>query len=154
MRNTELSSILVPLQQRPLLLPVNCVADVIDYTRPDSRNKQRDNQSANWHLGEIKWRNTSVPLVSFELLNKGRFAEFSATNRIVIMNRTTHYSKHPFYAIVIQGLPKPMLLNRGDVNTSTEKAGPLEKMRVMLREIPASIPNLELLEKQLVTITG
>ena len=141
-----MSSVLIPMQQRPLLLPAACIADIQNYSRPDDNYPDID-----WLLGDIHWRGQTIPLISFERMNQGRFAEFSATNRVAIMNRTTK-DKHgliPFYAIVTQGVPQPLTLMHEEIRNSAEEPGVIEKHRVILREIPASIPDLKNLELQL-----
>lgn len=140
----SLSVILLPLQQRPLLMPVSCMAEVLGYQRPES-NKA----NAEWILGNIRWRGLQIPLVSFELFNEGRFTKFSANNRIAVMHRTTSNSAMPFYGIVIQGTPKPLSLRHTELHRSNEQGGPAEKVRAILRDIPVSLPDLARLEMEL-----
>lgn len=140
----SISSILVPMQQRPLLLPTACIAEVQDYSRPEDNYSETD-----WLLGDVLWRGQKIPVVSFERMNQGRFAEFSASNRIAVMNRTTKNERLPFYGMVIQGIPQPLTLMREEVRNSAEEPGPMEKHRVMMRDIPASIPDLAILEQRL-----
>ena len=140
----EIQSLLVPMQQKPLLLPMACLAEVIDYFRPENSTDESD-----WYLGDIEWRGVLIPLVSFERFNKSRFTEFSATARIAIMNKTVDSAKHGFYGLVIQGVPQPLTLTRGDIHFSDDEPGPAEISRVMVKALPATIPDLEELESQL-----
>ena len=140
----QLSVILLPLQQRPLLLPVSCVAEVLGYQRPEE--SAIDEQ---WCLGDIRWRGLHIPLVSFELFNEGRYTKFSANNRIAVMHRTTTHNAMPFYAMVIQGTPKPLSLRHTELHRSNEQGGPAEKVRAILKDIPVSLPDLALLEMAL-----
>lgn len=142
-----ISSVLIPMQQRPLLIPSACIAGVQDYSRPEQNYPETE-----WLLGDLHWRGIKIPVVSFERLNRGRFAEFSATNRIAIMHRTGKSDGLPFYAMVVQGIPQPLTLVREEVRNSAEEKGPMEKHRVILREVPASIPDLVLLEQKVTEI--
>ncbi len=142
-----ISSVLIPMQQRPLLIPSACIAAVQDYSRPEQNYPETE-----WLLGDLLWRGIKIPVVSFERLNGGRFAEFSATNRIAIMHRTGKSDDLPFYAMVVQGIPQPLTLMREEVRNSAEEKGPMEKHRVILREVPASIPDLILLEQKVTEI--
>ncbi|WP_257264760.1 chemotaxis protein CheW [Endozoicomonas sp. ONNA2] len=139
-----ISSVLIPMQQRPLLIPSACIAGIQDYSRPEANYPETE-----WLLGDLDWRRTIIPVVSFERLNQGRFAEFSATNRIVIMHRTSNNASLPFYAMVVQGVPQPVTLVREEVRNSAEEKGPMEKYRIIMRDVPASIPDLSLVEQKL-----
>ena len=141
--NQPISAVLIPMQQRPLLVPAICVAGIRNYSRPEPSYPQTQ-----WLLGDIRWRGMKIPLISFERLNNGRFAEFSATNRITIMHRTGKNQDLPFYAIVAQGIPQPLTLMQEEVRNSAEDKGLMEKHRIILRDIPAVIPNLYLLEQK------
>ena len=140
----SISGILLPLQQRPLLMPVACIAEVLGYHRPSDSHLGVD-----WVLGFIRWRGLKLPLISFELLNKGRFTPFSANNRIVVMHRTTNGDNMPFYAMVIQGTPKPLTIKNTELKRSSEEAGPAEKGRAMLRDTPVTLPDLAQVELKL-----
>lgn len=141
----SISSVLMPMQQRPLLIPSVCIAGIQNYSRPEESYPDTE-----WLLGDLLWRGIKIPVISFERLNQGRFAEFSATNRLAILNRTSKGDNLPFYAMVVQGVPQPLTLIREEVRNSAEEKGPMEKHRVILREIPASIPDLALLEQKIV----
>lgn len=149
----KITSLLIPMQQKPLLVPAACVVEIMDYSRPISVDS-----SANWYLGDILWRGETIPLISFERLNNRRFAEFSATARLAVFNRiinlTTESPKMkntatPFYAMVVQGLPQVMKLEPQEIQTTDAEPGIAEAMRVIVHGLPSCIPNLELVEKSL-----
>ena len=139
-----LASLLIPMQQKPLLVPQACVAEVVDYRRPVPSAG-----SADWHLGNIDWREQEIPLLSFERANHRRFADFSATARIAVINKTSDSSEIPFYALVIQGLPQAIEATEEELVATEEPIGPAEIAQVSLREMPAVIPNLPLVESML-----
>ena len=139
-----IATLLIPMQQKPLLVPEACIAEIVDYRRPTPGQQQAD-----WYLGNVGWRGLEIPLISFERLNQGRFADFSATARIAIMHNTSGNPDLPFYAVVIQGLPQPVPAKETDVKSAAADSGPAEMARVLVREMPAVIPNLPLVEEQL-----
>ena len=140
----KITSLLIPMQQKPLLVPVACVVDVVDYTRPTGNDYSTD-----WYLGDILWRGETVPLVAFERLNQRRFAEFSATARLAIFNTTAENPDIPFYAVVIQGLPQTVELQPTDIQVKNAEKGTAEKMQVIVNQLPSCIPDLELIEENL-----
>lgn len=145
-KNT-MTSVLVPLQQRPLLLPAACVVEVLDYSRPEKTTRETD-----WLLGNTLWRGQEIPVISFEKLNRRQFAEFSATNRIMIVRRTTEECDIPYYGMIVQGLPQSQSLVPEDMTVSQEETGPAEKIQVLFREVPAILPDLAYVEEQLTVV--
>ena len=57
----NLTGLLVPLADRTLLLPNVAVAELIPYRAP-----QVSEGAPAWFLGQIAWRDLSLPLFSFE----------------------------------------------------------------------------------------
>ncbi len=143
-RDNTVSSLLVPLQQRPLLLPAACVVEVIDFVRPQNSFPEID-----WVLGATRWRGLDIQVVSFELLGQSQFTEFSATNRIMIVRRTTEACSEPFYGLVTQGMPKPVELHPDDLKLRETSHTPSEKMQVLFRDLPTTLPDLAFLEERL-----
>ncbi|OED44694.1 hypothetical protein ACH42_06855 [Endozoicomonas sp. (ex Bugula neritina AB1)] len=142
--NNSVSSALVPLQQRPLLLPIACIIDVLDYRRPEETDAD-----ISWFLGNTHWRSQNIPVISFERLNQRQFAEFSATNRIMIIRRTTEECSIPYYGVVIQGMPQTQTITEKDIIDSSEETGPAEKMQILFKEVPVILPDLGFIEEKL-----
>ncbi|MRI31551.1 hypothetical protein EOPP23_00910 [Endozoicomonas sp. OPT23] len=141
---STVDSLLLPMQQRPLLIPVDCLADVIDYSRPTKTNNDED-----WYLGKIDWRGQSIPLITFERANQGRFAEFSATARIAVMHSATGNEQLPFYGMVVQGVPQNISVSEENITASDDQPRPAETLRVTVREMAMAIPDLARLEQML-----
>ena len=148
MDTTTLSSLLIPMQQKPLLVPAVCVVDIIDYSRPTGKNHPED-----WYLGDIVWRGQQIPLIAFERLNQRRFAEFSASARLAVFNTMTEGSETAFYGMVIQGLPQSIELQFSDIQTAEADVGVAEKTQVIVNELPSCIPDLELVDEKLKSLT-
>ncbi len=143
-QDNAIKSLLMPMQQTPLLLPMACLAEVIDYFRPFDRE-----ETNGWHLGPVDWRGTQIPLVSFERFNNTEFSPVGSTALIAVINKTTETGKYSFYGVVIQGIPKPLRLTRSDVFICSDEPGPAEVTRMTVKEVSVMVPDLEALELQL-----
>ncbi|AMO54638.1 chemotaxis protein CheW [Endozoicomonas montiporae] len=143
----KISSLLIPMQQKPLLVPAACVVDIVDYTRPSGKEQTED-----WYLGDVVWRGLQIPLIAFERLNQRRFAEFSASARLAVLNTVTEGTEIPFYAIVIQGVPQPLELLPADLQTTEGELGIADRMQVTVNQLPCCIPNFELVDQKLKTL--
>ena len=106
----DVPSMLLPVQDKLLLLPGVAVAEIVNYSYPDCPPDAPD-----WFLGYIEWRKLSVPLLSFELLNGQPMPRSSAAPRIAVINNTGVNDDVPFIAIVMQGMPRLMRIMPQDV---------------------------------------
>jgi len=68
----EVPSLLIPLAHSQLLVPTVTVAEMIPFQWPD-----HDSEAPDWYLGNIMWREQSVPLVCYEVLNGEAMPSFS-----------------------------------------------------------------------------
>ena len=133
--------LLIPTQGKSLLLPNVTVAEVVGYTPP----RALENAPA-WFLGFIIWRGEQVPVLSFETANREIHGANTASARIAVMNGSGSSSRLPFFAVVVQGIPRMVRVNEEDIEQSDENLGPAEAMAVKTSVGKAYIPNLQYLE--------
>ena len=141
-----ISGLFLPVAGKNLLLPNVSIAEVIDYQIP---NKQE--QAADWYLGNVTWRGQQLPVMSYELANQDTTTALGENPRIIVINTIgPHNSQLPFLAIVTQNIPRLVKVDENSITEDIdEPQGPIEKMRVTIQGETASIPNLELMESML-----
>ena len=138
---SELSCVLIPLEEGQLLLPSVCVAEIMPWRRIKVLPEAPD-----WCLGLLGWRGEAVPVIRFEHLN--RPGEGRRPGRcLVVMNRTAG-SAAPFYALAAEGLPRLVQLVESDLSEKDDQPGPAETRIVRVGAEPASIPRMSFLEQQ------
>jgi len=99
---TEINSLLLPLAGRQLIVPAVTVAEMIPYQEP-----QKENQDLPaWYLGEIVWRHSRVPCVSYELMCGDDVPSGNASCRIAVLNNSGVSERLPFLAVLTQGIPR------------------------------------------------
>ena len=139
----QLSCLLVPMLEANMLLPNVSVAEVIYFEMPI---KQEDKPQ--WYLGEIQWRNTAVPLISYESYTQQQAIAVKRQARIAIFNTISPDAQLPFYAMLVQGIPKLIKLSQQDLQVQqTQTADASIKMQVNTQLGPAFIPDLPYLEQ-------
>ena len=144
----ELATLLVPVHGKQLLLPNVTVAEIIPFTEPLPLTGKPA-----WLLGEILWRETRVPLVSFELLNQEKQFGQPRKRRIAVLNGLVDYQRLPFCAIVTEGVPRLMRVIADEVVADTQvQAGPAELAGVVVSGEKAVIPNVDYLQEQLLAL--
>ncbi|EAR07553.1 chemotaxis protein CheW [Reinekea blandensis] len=143
--NNVVSSLLVPVQNKSLLVPNVVVAEVVPLA-------QMENEPGTppWHLGYIQWRGERIPVLSFEIANSQVHARDSDNARLAVMNATTGQSRHQFFAVLVQGIPRMIKLTDNEVREDKQVSrGDAEQMAVITQLGKAVIPDLNYLENLL-----
>jgi chemosensory pili system protein ChpC len=139
-----LHSLLIPIQGNMLLVPNSVVAEVIAYQTPQSLKKPHPS----WFLGNIVWREISLPLVSLEKIMGREIPPIHPSVRIAVMNTVSEKSDMLFYGLLIQGIPH--LVQITDSNVEIQKnvlpASPMIGMQVIVNAEVALIPDLDNME--------
>ena len=139
---SEMSCVLIPLNNAALLLPNVCVAEILPWRRVKAVQGLPE-----WCLGLLGWRGEMVPVVRFERFNDEQFENRKMGRCMVVMNRTRVADGIPFYAIAAEGLPRMLQLAEDDLSNVPGKLGNAEVVSLRVGTETAVIPNLELLER-------
>ncbi|MBQ0729224.1 MAG: chemotaxis protein CheW [Oleispira antarctica] len=146
---SEVSSLLIPLHEKQLILPNVTVAEIIPYRSPTVMSGH-----ANWLLGQLEWRNIDIPVISYELLSGAAMPPIEGA-RLAVVNGTGNNSALPFFAILIQGIPKLTHVKEDDIVTvEAMHSGPYDQMAVSLFDEQAMIPDLDMIENELLRHIG
>lgn len=140
---TQLTGLLLTLSDRLLVLPNTAVAELVAY-----RNVQAAENSPNWLLGQISWRDLNLPLLSFETASNDA-AVITERARVVIVNAIGGRPKFRFFALLIQGIPRSVRIEANLLSEQDETLLPLELDAVRIDGEIAKIPDLIALEQKL-----
>ncbi len=145
---TQVATLLIPVGGKQLVLPNVTVAEIIPFAEPIA-----EDDMPTWYLGRFLWRNTQVPLVSFEAINDEPFATRSYNRRIAILNNVIGDPLLPFCGILTEGLPRLMRLLPDEIANDEEAiVGPAEIGRVLVNGERASIPNVAYIQQQVLRL--
>jgi chemosensory pili system protein ChpC len=142
-----LNSLLLPLTDRTLLVPSVALAELINQRPVEPRIGMPE-----WYLGEIVWRDLRLPLLSFETASSGKPAAAPAPGaRIAVINAIGGRPHLKFFALLVQGIPRPCKLD----STLAPAGAPLAALEldsaVAGGEV-ARIPDLVELEQKMADI--
>jgi chemosensory pili system protein ChpC len=144
----ELATLLVPVSGRQLVLPNVTVAEIIPYMQP-----QADDSKPDWFLGMFTWRNTGVPLVSFEKLNGESHVEAGSSPRIAVLNGIVDGQNLPFCGIVTTSAPRLMRIISDEISpVENTDHGPAELSKVMVSGEHAVIPNVDYIQQEILKV--
>jgi len=146
MTPAHLSSLLLPLQDRSLLLPDSLVVEVTPMAGliVESRKER-------WMLGHKHWRHLRSPVVSFENLSGSSLRKHSEYARIAVVQSTVGREDFLFWGLLIQNQPRPLQVAERDIIETDEQLAASELMAVLVKDTAARIPNLSYLEEQLIS---
>lgn len=140
---TILTTLMLPLADRSLVLPNVAVAELID-----DQPRQPVLGAPDWHLGMIVWRDLQIPLVSFEAAC-GAHTQVAQGPRVVVLNCLSD-GPLQFMAILIQGVPRSCKVD-SQLSYVDVPLAPLELAAVQISDRVARIPDLDGLERLLLS---
>jgi chemosensory pili system protein ChpC len=140
--SASLTGLLVPLADRTLLLPNVAVAELIAYRAPQSTQG-----TPSWFLGQVPWRDLTLPLLSFEAASNGQ-PETGSRARVAVLNAVGGRDHVKFIALLVQGIPRSVKIDSSLARSDVTLA-PLELDAVNLGDVQARIPDLIGLEQKL-----
>ncbi|SDT22615.1 chemotaxis protein CheW [Pseudomonas oryzae] len=142
-----ISSLLLPLSDRALLLPSVALAELINLCPVEPCPGAPE-----WYLGDIGWRELRLPLLSFETLSSGVVAaEPAAGARIAVINAIGGRPHLRFFALLVQGIPRPHKLDASLAPAGAPLAA-LELESAIVEGMVVRIPDLIAVEQRLADI--
>lgn len=142
--NTDtLSCVMIPMNDRQLLLPNVSIAEVVDFASTEAPAN-----SPAWLAGTLEWRGLYLPVISYDAANGGK-ATLPGGNRgrIVVLNTIgDHHDQVQFMALVTQGIPSQTRLDEDQVKRIDGDIGSADLMQVDVDGETAFIPDLGFLE--------
>ncbi|EHY77638.1 chemotaxis protein [Stutzerimonas stutzeri ATCC 14405 = CCUG 16156] len=140
---SSLTGLLMPLADRMLLMPNVAVAELIPYRAPQPVQGMPE-----WFLGQVQWRDLSLPLLSFEAASSGQPQPVGSAARVAVLNAVGGRDHVKFIALLVQGIPHSIKVDASLARADVALA-PLELDAVNLGDVQARIPDLIGLEQKL-----
>jgi chemosensory pili system protein ChpC len=144
----QIYAVLMALNDDTILLPNAAIAEVLsrETLHPAGPGVP------GWLLGSCTWNNRRLPVISFEGLNGAPPAEMTRRARVVVINSLGTHLPTGLFAVVAQGYPHLVTLNRAAVS-----AGPMRNTdrsdlvlsRVRIASQDAVIPDLDTIEAEI-----
>ncbi|GAB2890487.1 chemotaxis protein CheW [Microbulbifer echini] len=138
----EVSSLLLPLQQGQMLVPVETLSEVIAMQVPISVH-----DAPEWYLGDLVWREQRLPLLSFDVMRGEALDGISEDGRIAVLSTGNPDGDLPYFALVLQGTPRLVRVTPEELALREQNLNPGELMHVALSGEAAVIPDLQGLER-------
>jgi chemosensory pili system protein ChpC len=141
--NEMLPCLLIPIQGGRMVLPNVTIAELIPFQKPTLLTN-----TADWIVGEIEWRGTMIPVISYEEFSGFKKGPAGQDLRVAVVNSPNgEKGQMRFFGLLTQGIPSLIKLEEAAIkenqNTVLQKG---QKMAVTLETGHATIPDLDMLE--------
>ena len=103
---TEVNTLLFQMQKGLMALPDIAVAEIVEFKTATRENDEQ----ASWYIGKMEWRNTLVPVISFDQ-RSGDDVELSDYKKVVVVNSVYQRDQHVYWAFLIDQAPRMQHLN-------------------------------------------
>ncbi len=140
----KVRSLWVPLREMNLLLPNVAVAEIGSYRVPEAQD-----DTPEWFLGTVKWRERSIPVISLEAVCGLNVPSNPVFSRLMVVNSVTLDSPVEHYAIVTAGLPGLIQFGEDTADEVLEYEHDSLQCLVRIGNEEAMIPDLEYLQRML-----
>lgn len=144
----EVYAVLIKLTGDTLLLPNSAVAEVVSVAGLQAAAAG----GPAWLAGTISYSERTLPVLHFEVMNGGTQAGDTRRQRVAILHGITDRLHSGQYAVLCQGYPHLVTLNREALKKEPKAATDREAVvlaRVKIANTSALIPNLEFMEAEL-----
>jgi len=105
-----LNCLLLDIGGRKILLPKSTLNEVVSYQQPIPFEN-----SPEWLLGSLEWKNWEVPVISFSNLSGVTSASSTRASHIAIIKSLTDNREMPFLGLVIYAAPGKINIAESDL---------------------------------------
>jgi chemosensory pili system protein ChpC len=144
-QSPEIPCLIVPMMNRPLLVPNASVAEVITYAKI-----RKLSDAPPWCLGIVEWRHIFLSLVSIEGLNGFPVIEPDLRSRILILNGISGDPRLPFYAVMVHGIARSVRIKETDITYENTDTGFIDLMNVNVLGDRLVVPDLDRIEQEII----
>jgi chemosensory pili system protein ChpC len=139
-KSPKIHCMMIPVDEETLLLPTSVMAEVLDYTPPESMEN-----SPPWLLGQVEWESRQVPVFNFSALINNRDPDaVNPRSKIMILKSLSDSARVPYLGLLLTGLPRPVVIKEDSLMaTGDEKKSLGVYSRIKVEESEAIIPDLD-----------
>ena len=139
MTESELRTILAPLNEGYVMLPNSVVGEILNFNSPEPFK-----QGPGWLLGEIAWHGWQVPVINYERMIKDNgITTITSKSRILIVKTLGESTQVNYIGLLIQGLPRLKKVNASTLQElETEELPETVFSKVSIDDLQAFIPEL------------
>jgi chemosensory pili system protein ChpC len=143
-KNTQaIKCVILTLRKENVIVPNALVAEIVSV-----KDIERKGTAPGWFLGNMKWRGSDVPLLSFEAAGGSTGAKVNLNTQAVILygvGKSEEVKENPYIALVMSGVPHVSHFKREQIKTDSEAMDdhPMVAQRVRINGASVSILDVD-----------
>lgn len=135
--------VILTLRKQNVLVPNALVAEIISV-----KDIESSEGSPNWFVGNMKWRNTEVPLLSFEASGGEKISKVNLNTQAVVLfavGNSGKVSESPYLGLVMSGVPHVSDISRDQIRTDEDavEQHPMVAQKVRINGASVSILDVD-----------
>jgi chemosensory pili system protein ChpC len=136
--------VILTLRKENVIVPNALVAEIVSV-----KDIERKGTAPGWFLGNMKWRGSDVPLLSFEAAGGSISAKVNLNTQAVILygvGKGEEVKENPYLALVMSGVPHVSHFKREQIKTDSEAMDddhPMVAQRVRINGASVSILDVD-----------
>ena len=143
---SEVFSFMIPMLKDNLLMPTENVAEIVPFMNVSLFDSVAD--SDEWHIGNLAWRNMTIPVISIERVNGQRDLGEIRRSKIAVIYTLNGNQDIPYLAFTVQGIPRMIPID--SKNSEIIDHSPSDKgvaAWVKVEDKKALIPDMDAMEE-------
>jgi len=109
MSDKEIQCYIIPSVPMPLLLPLECIAEIVAKPAVEPLNDAAES----WMKGHVNWRNQHLPVISFSSLHDSSIDEsFEKKPHLVVLNPIAKSSRKKYSGLLCYGDIEQVVVDR------------------------------------------
>lgn len=138
----------LPMRALSLLVPMINVAEIDAITIKNIHHNKLKNS---WHYDQYDWHGEMIPLIDLDVLSCNE-KPLDTYRYIAVMHSQQAETKHPFYGLVMKGVPSVCRIEYGDISLESVDLPPFTFQAIMLEKMIYHIPDFILIEKEIAAL--
>jgi len=141
--NQAIKCVILTLRKENVIVPNALVAEIVSV-----KDIEKKANSPEWFLGNMKWRGSDVPLLSFEAAGGTGSAKVNLNTQAVILygvGKAQEVGENPYLGLVMSGVPHISHFKREQIKTDSEATDdhPMVAQKVRINGASVSILDVD-----------
>lgn len=143
-KDTQLiKCVIFTLRKENVIIPEALVAEIVSV-----KEIETDENNPDWYLGDMKWRDTNIPLLSYEAAAGMEFARVNLNTQAIVLyavGNGEHVSEKPYLALVMSGVPHSSTFSRRQfkIDSECEEDHPMVAQKVRINGASVNILDVD-----------
>jgi chemosensory pili system protein ChpC len=145
---------ILTLRSENVMVPNAAIAEIIS-----ARDAAHVDNTPDWYVGKMPWRDVDVPLVSFEAAAGSEAKGINLNTQVAVLYAVSQGAKYPYLGLVISGVPHVSTFSKDQIITDPESLldaenHPMVAQKTRINGAAVSILDIDAIELMVIEAEG